>query len=218
MSAEPTASQGLERAVHGWPALLALLALGGAYALVSARFTLGPPWLMLALIVVGSIVGRGLHWRGLSREGHYAFLVVLVVLTVGVATSAAFLVQSLLTNRTEASDLLLSGALLWASNVLVFSVWYWETDGGGPHIRAQSAYRSTDLAFPQKVVDAPEMAGWMPLYLDYLFLAFNTSTAFSPTDTMILSRRAKLLMMLQSVISLTTIAVIAARAINTLPS
>jgi hypothetical protein len=209
----------VETAAHFWPGYVALLAFGVAYALVSSAFTLGPPWLMLAVILVGIVVARVLHWRGLVHQRRVAFLVVLSVLTLGIATSAGFLLQALLTNHAQAGDLLLSAALLWTSNILIFSVWYWELDGGGPHHRTPSNAGARDFAFPQMLLDeASRPPGWVPYYLDYLFLSFNTSTAFSPTDTMVLGRRAKVIMMLQSIISLTTIAVLAARAINTLPS
>jgi hypothetical protein len=100
--------------------------------------------------------------------------------------------------------------------LLTFALWYWEVDGGGPPHRHATKRGSTDFAFPQRVLAEPALEGWMPDFLDYVFLAFNTSTAFSPTDTMVLARRAKVLMMWQSAVSLTTIAVIAARAINTI--
>ena len=135
---------------------------------------------------------------------------------MAVALSAILLLQALLTGRAEAGNLLLSAALLWFSNVLVFALWYWELDAGGPHHRHVGPVVSTDFLFPQMVAGGEHSVNWCPEFLDYLFLAFNSSTAFSPTDTMVLARRAKTLMMLQSVISLVTVAVIVGRAINTL--
>ena len=100
--------------------------------------------------------------------------------------------------------------------MLAFATWYWEIDGGGPVCRARDRYRSTDFVFPQ-MSDGPAAShGWSPKYLDYLFLAFNTSTAFSPTDTLTLSHRAKVLMMAQSLISVVIVGALIARAINTL--
>lgn len=101
-------------------------------------------------------------------------------------------------------------------NILAFAVWYWEIDGGGPARRHPGRHSSTDFAFPQQQDDDGLVEGWSPGFVDYLFLAFNTSIAFSPTDTLVLSRRAKLLMMAQALISLVVLAVLAARAINTL--
>ncbi len=94
--------------------------------------------------------------------------------------------------------------------------WYWEIDGGGPSRRHAEGYRSEDFVFPQSSLEQLSGVPWIPHYVDYLFLAFNASTAFSPTDTLVLSVRAKLLMMIQSLISLVVLAIIAARAINTI--
>jgi hypothetical protein len=196
--------------------LVAFLLLGVLYSLVSARFTVGPPWLLLALGAVGFVVGTILHWRGLARARRALALSLTVVVTLAVGLSAAFLLGALLAGRAQAEDLLLSAGLLWSSNVLVFALWYWELDAGGPQRRHLGPVISTDFLFPQMVAGDEKALKWCPEFFDYLFLAFNTSTAFSPTDTMVLARRAKLLMMVQSIISLVTIAVFAARAINTL--
>jgi hypothetical protein len=195
-----------------WPALLALVALGVAYAFVSASLTLGPPWLLLAIVGLGAVGIRVLRWRELWVLRRYSALVVLGVATVAVGVSAVYLLGSLLNGRTQASDLLRDAALLWGSNILVFALWYWEVDGGGPAHRHHGQH---DFLFPQMTIQH-KANEWTPEFVDYLFLAFNTSTAFSPTDTLVLARRAKVLMMLQSLISLVTIAVLAARAINTL--
>jgi hypothetical protein len=197
-------------------AALAFLALGIAYGFVSTNLKIGPQWLILGLAIVGSIAMSVLHWRGLLHARAMLAVVLMVVVTAAVAVSAVLLLGALLLGRTGASDLLLSAALLWLSNVLVFSLWYWELDGGGPHRRHPGPAASSDFLFPQVQAGTQRAASWCPEYLDYLFLAFNTSTAFSPTDTMVLARRSKVLMMLQSIISLITIAVLAARAINTL--
>jgi hypothetical protein len=202
--------------VNWWPAGLALVGLGAAYALVSARLTVGPPWALLVVAVVAVGATRLLGSRGMMLARRWLATIVLAGVTIAVTLSAAALITSLLNKNTEAGDLLLDAVLLWVSNVLTFSLWYWELDGGGPANRHATRCGSTDFAFPQRVLGGELEATWLPEYVDYLFLAFNTSTAFSPTDTMVLARRAKLLMMYQSVVSLTTIAVLAARAINTI--
>lgn len=202
--------------LHAFQGVVGFLLLGIAYALVSARFLVGPPWLLLALGLGGSLVMAVLHYRGLLHARRVVAMVLMLLVTLAVGVSAAYLLQALLAGRAQAGDLLLSAVLLWLSNVLVFALWYWEIDGGGPHQRHIGPVPSTDFLFPQMVAGGERSASWCPEFLDYLFLAFNTSTAFSPTDTMVLARRAKLLMMLQSIISLMTIAVFAARAINTL--
>jgi uncharacterized membrane protein len=197
-------------------AALAFLALGVAYGLVSTSFTIGPPFLILGLAIAGSIAMAVLHWRGRPRARAMIAVSLMVLITAAVAVSAGLLLAALLQQRFGAGDLLVSAALLWLSNLLVFSLWYWELDGGGPHNRHPGPHVSSDFLFPQMEAGSERATNWCPEYLDYLFLAFNTSTAFSPTDTMVLARRAKVLMMLQSIISLITIAVLAARAINTL--
>lgn len=118
-----------------------------------------------------------------------------------------------------APTLLRDGALIWRINIVTFALWYWEIDGGGPAARRLRPYESKDFLFPQQARGEAEGGGstdWCPGFIDYLFLAFNHSTAFSPTDTGILSRKAKVLVMIQSSISLMAVAVIIAKAINAL--
>jgi hypothetical protein len=207
----------LQRAVASvrwWPAAVAFILLGVAYALVSDRLTVGPRWAMLALVIVAVVGARVLRWRGLISATRWLIIGALAVATAALTISAAFLVEALIDHNLDAVTLLISGVLLWSSNILTFALWYWEVDGGGPAHRHATGCGSTDFAFPQRVLDEPALAHWMPDFVDYLFLAFNTNTAFSPTDTMVLEQRAKLMMMYQSVLSLTTVVVLVARAIN----
>jgi uncharacterized membrane protein len=183
---------------------------------VSDRLTLGPPWWLLVLAIVALAGTNILRWRGRMAATRWVVIGALAAVTLAITVSAAYLVLALLNHSADAGDLLSGGALIWVSNVLTFALWYWELDGGGPTQRHVTRRGSSDFAFPQKVLGGKDEAGWYPEFLDYVFLAFNTSTAFSPTDTMVLARRSKVLMMLQSVISLLTVAVLAARAINTL--
>ncbi len=200
--------------VRWWPAALAFLALGVAYALVSDRLTVGPRWALLVLIILAVAGVRILRWRCMIRATRLVVFGALGIATLALTASAAFLVEALIDHSLDAVTLLISGVLLWASNILTFALWYWEVDGGGPAHRHATGCGSTDFAFPQRVLDEPALAQWMPDFVDYLFLAFNTNTAFSPTDTMVLERRAKLMMMYQSVLALTTVVVLVARAIN----
>jgi hypothetical protein len=202
--------------VRWWPAALAFVLLGFLYALLSDRLTLGPPWALLVLVVGAAIAAQVSHWRGLLHARRMIALGALTATSVAVSVSAAYLIGALLARNEQSGDLLRDAALLWLANTLTFSLWYWEIDGGGPAHRHATHCGSTDFAFPQKVLADRGDSAWMPEYFDYVFLAFNTSTAFSPTDTMVLGRRAKLLMMWQSIVSLVTIAVLAARAINTI--
>jgi uncharacterized membrane protein len=200
--------------VRWWPAALAFIGLGVAYALVSDRLTVGPRWALLVLSILAVVGVRVLRWRGMIRATRVLVLGVLAVVTVALTASAAFLVEALIDHSVEAITLLISGVLLWASNILTFALWYWEVDGGGPAHRHATGCGSTDFAFPQKVLGGDDLTNWTPDFVDYVFLAFNTNTAFSPTDTMVLDRRAKVMMMYQSILSLTTVVVVVARAIN----
>jgi hypothetical protein len=114
-------------------------------------------------------------------------------------------------------SLLTSSFTIWVTNVLTFSLLYWQVDAGGPSRIARGIARKPDWLFPQASV--PELASpdWRPRYIDYLALAFNTATAFSPTDALPLTPRAKVLMMLESAISLLTLVLVAARAVNVIP-
>lgn len=200
-----------------WPATVALLVVGGLFALVSDRLTVGPSWLPLVVVLVVAVpltiaTLQGRHdWRR-----RLAFLE-LGATTLAVAGSAILLVQQLLAGSVDPAPLLFGAAVIWAANCVTFGIWYWEIDGGGPGKRHRDGHVSSDFLFPQlQVGDGTSSGGWWPGFIDYLFIAWNASTAFSPTDTLILSQRAKVLMMMQSLISLVTIAVLAARAINTI--
>jgi len=141
---------------------------------------------------------------------------VIGLVTVAVVASVFLLVSSSFGGRTSAPVLLQDAALLWVINVVTFAVWYWEIDGGGPSLRHREEHHSEDFLFPQMNLGDKAARDWSPGFLDYLFLAFNTSTAFSPTDTAVLSRRAKVLMMVQALLSLLILAVLVSRAINAL--
>jgi hypothetical protein len=206
-----------------WPALFALLALGGLYAALPSSLLLGGPrWLLLAVIsalIVPAVVS---HYRGAHKTNQVLGYVLNGVVTAAMIISLALLIRALPLHLEKPQELLQSAAALWLANILVFASWYWRLDAGGPHKRAQRAgHGSGAFLFPQMTMaqDKKHAAGfqeWSPNFVDYLFLAFNTSTAFSPTDVPVLSRWAKVLMMLQSIISLLVIALLAARAVNIL--
>jgi len=132
------------------------------------------------------------------------------------------LIRALPAHKESPTELLLSAVALWFTNILVFALWYWRLDAGGPHGRdSRAGHPDGAFLFPQMTMQPGSQADteepeWSPNFLDYLFLAFNTSTAFSPTDAPVLERWGKALMMLQSLISLTVIALLAARAVNIL--
>ena len=210
-----------------WPAVIGLLAAAGLFAVLPKYLSLGPRWLplvIIAVLLIPTILSR--------RRGHHTTNRVLGLGVAGIETF--FLVASLLklvhtllephngANALSPVRLLISAGALWFTNVLVFALWYWDLDAGGPHQRDKAAkYSSDSFLFPQMTMSSHQLAEcgqatWSPNFVDYVFLAFNASTALSPADTAVLSRWAKLLMMIQAIISLTVIAVLAARAINTL--
>ena len=191
--------------------------VGGVFFFLSARYTVGPRWGVFALIAALLIPLWVLRLRGLHCWTHGIAITLNAILTLAVATSAVLLLYRLTEGTEQALPLLRDAALVWGANIMVFALWYWSLDAGGPAQRHPGKHASQDFAFPQQQQDDDgNVEGWAPGFLDYLFLAFNTSTAFSPTDTLVLSRHMKVLMMLQSIISLLVVAVLAARAINTI--
>ena len=205
-----------------WPALVAVLAVGGLYAGLPDALTMGPRWLLPSVVLVLLIPTVVSHQTSRHRLNTIFGFAVEAVLTLGLTISIVLLITALPSHRESPEALLLSAASLWITNILVFALWYWRLDAGGPHQRDQRA-EHTDGAFlfPQMTMSEQALrdAGienWSPVFVDYLFLSFNTSTAFSPTDVPVLARWAKVLMMLQSLLSLLIVALLAARAVNIL--
>ena len=199
-----------------WPAAVALLAVGALYGVLSDGLTLGPKAFLLGLVAVLLVPTLTAHLRGSQRLARGFGFGVIGLVTLAVVVSVFLLVSSSLGGETSAPALLRDAALLWVINVATFAVWYWEIDGGGPAQRRREGHVSEDFLFPQMNIDDKTARAWSPGFLDYLFLAFNTSTAFSPTDTAVLSRRAKVLMMVQALLSLLILVVLVGRAINAL--
>ena len=204
-----------------WPATVALLAIGGLHYVLPSDLTPGPDWLLLAGVTVLSIPAIIAHRRRRYRLNQILGYVAMGLVTAFLVLSLGLLIAGLPSKREDPKVLLRAACGLWLSNILVFASWYWRLDAGGPNEREiRGCHTSGAFLFPQMILD-PELKAeianrWSPGFVDYLFLAFNTSTAFSPTDVPVLTRWAKLLMMLQSLISLITVAIVAARAINIL--
>jgi hypothetical protein len=198
-----------------WPAVLAVLAVGGLNATLPEPLSFGPYWLLLAVVSV-LLIPTVLSYRtGRIVVNQVLGHLVLATVTSSMIWSLGMLIARLPGHSESPKTLLLSAAALWIANVLVFASWYWRLDAGGPNQRdLRRDHNDGAFLFPQMLLpDAPD---WRPGFVDYLFLAFNTSTAFSPTDVPVLSRWAKLMMMVQASISLMTVALIAARAVNIL--
>ena len=205
-----------------WPATVALLAVAGLFYAMPPALKVGPEWLFLVLVV--ALTAPGVCVRSIRHIPHMRFLgfAAAAVMTLAMIGSLSLLVSRLPQHKETPAELLRAATALWIDNVLIFASWYWRLDAGGPSQRdLRGSHTDGAFLFPQMTL-LPELRKemgedeWSPGFVDYLFLAFNTSTAFSPTDVPVLSRWAKSLMMIQSIISLTTIALLAARAVNIL--
>jgi len=200
-----------------WPALVAMLAAACVYLALPEPLSVGPSWLLLAIIFVLLIPLSVSYRRGHNNVARILTFVANGAITLAMIASLIFLVHGMTLHRDPATKLLRAASILWFTNVLVFALWYWKLDAGGPLQRERARGRfDSSFLFPQMLMQEGRDPSWSPHFMDYLFLAFNTSTAFSPTDTAILSRWAKLGMMLQSLISLTIVALLASRAVNIL--
>jgi len=199
-----------------WPAVLAILATAGLHFVIPAPLRFGQEWLLLAVVsvLVPTIVA---YRTGMTRMNRIFAHLVLGTLTASMIWSLGLLVVRLPAHLDPPQELLRAAASLWVANVLVFASWYWRLDAGGPNERDQkSKHVEGAFLFPQMTLSGKLARNWRPGFIDYLFLAFNTSTAFSPTDVPVLSRWAKAMMMVQASISLVTVALLAARAVNIL--
>jgi hypothetical protein len=199
-----------------WPALLAIVTAGLLYAALPHYLAFGPRWLLVLLVSVIEFPAIISHYRGYRLVNKTLGFLASATITAFLLWSVALLVTSLPAHKEQPIDLLKSAATLWISNILVFALWYWRLDAGGPLDRdIRPSHTEGAFLFPQMTWD-PTKDTWSPRFMDYLFLSFNTSTALSPTDVPILSRWAKALVMLQALISMTTIVLLAARAVNIL--
>jgi hypothetical protein len=200
-----------------WPAFVAMLAASGVYLALPEPLSLGPSWLLLVIIVLLLIPIVMTYRYGRYKATRILTLTANAVITVAMIASLIFLVKGIPEHLETPKALLRSASALWITNILVFALWYWKLDAGGPLKRdSPHGLSNSSFLFPQMLSWKEQDSSWKPNFVDYLFLAFNTSTAFSPTDTAVLSRWAKFGMMAQSLISLMIVALLAARAVNIL--
>jgi hypothetical protein len=223
--ARPTAAADRARPTRDaepfWPAQLAAGAALALYLTLPHALIMGPKWLVPGVegvLLLGLVLTTPTrhHMQSPRLRAVIVGLVGLVSLTtlISLILLARFLLDG---SHARGHALLFAGAVLWLTNVLIFGIWYWELDRGGPARRLTRSNASTppDFLFPQMA--QPGLApGWRPGFVDYLYTSFTNATAFSPTDTMPLSAMAKLLMAIQSLIALTTILLVVARAVNVL--
>ena len=212
----------IRRIESRWLATLAVIAVFVLLLVLPARVRVFPIWVGCALVsaLIAPMVALSLatdkrRWLHIEST---ATLVFIVITGLALLYNLQFLLSQMVRGEVKLTGftLLTSSIAVWATNVLIFSLVYWRIDRGGPEARANQATPKPDWLFPQQA--APELApnGWCPSFIDYFFLAFCTGTAFSPTDALPLTSRAKVLMMLESVLSLVTIIAVLARAINIL--
>ena len=182
---------------------------------VGSRFV-GPIVELLLLVALSFTTPHERIFKSLSRRINVFLLIAIASITNAYALSAV--ARQLLKNGHIANgrDLILTALNIYLTNLIIFALWYWELDGGGPGERQRIAKYDQDFLFPQHQNDDYRHPDWRPTFVDYLYVSSTNAMAFSPTDTMPLSRRAKMLMLLQAVIALVTIALVAARAVNIL--
>ena len=211
------------RSVHRWPATVAVLVAIALYLVLPDRLIvwLGPRWLVPALegaLVVAILIvsPRSRNSRAAATIRTAAILLISLVNLANVV-SLVELIHALLYSSTVGGRVLVYASLpIWLTNVIVFALWFWELDRGGPAARLHAHHREPDFLFPQMPLPQAADSGWSPKFLDYLYTSFTNATAFSPTDTMPLTAWAKLLMMTQSFASLLTVALVVSRAVNIL--
>ena len=210
----------IERGDPYWPAQLTVAVVIVVNLALPERVTAGPSWLVpgvaAALLVALAVIAPSRAAEHVRGVRHFA-LGVIGLVSLASLSSLCLLVHYLVGGGSAGGrELILAGVGLWATNVLLFAVWYWELDRGGPVARFLAPDTLPDFLFPP--MDSPQHSppGWRPGFVDYLYLSLTNATAFSPTDTMPLTPTAKLVMALQSVSALLTIALVVSRAVNIL--
>ena len=203
-----------------WPVTVAIAAALLMQATLPSYLVLGPRWLLPSVggvLAVALIAANPRRIDRASKPLRTLGLVLIAIITIDNGGSAVRLIIRLVTvGEKDATHLLLTGGAIWLTNVIVFALWYWEFDRGGPVGRMLATHSFPDFQFPQ--MENPDLAppDWEARFVDYFYLSFTNATAFSPTDVMPLSRWAKLTMLMQSAVSLVTVALVVARAVNIL--
>jgi hypothetical protein len=203
-------------------AVLAFLAIGAIYLALPRNLVVGPIWLLPTLIVVLLVPTVVSHRVGRYSLNRTLGFVINGITTLALIGSVILLVRGLPAHREAPLQLLRSAGLLWLTNVIVFALWYWRLDGGGPILRAkEKKFGSRSFVFPQMQIPHDERGEfecvrWRPRFVDYLFIAFTQSSTFGPTDAPLLARWAKVLTMVQILISLTIVVLLVSQAVGVL--
>jgi len=222
---EPTTelTPAAERGEHWWPVAAAIVVVAGLHVALPAAYRVRPAWLfpavvlaLLAALIIGDPgrIDRQKAWLRIATSA------VIAVVTLGNLFAAGRLVAEILTNNklfaNHPGGLLAAGAVVWATNVVAFGLWYWDLDRGGAAARAHHPDQNPAFVFPEMQNAEYVPPAWVPQFVDYLSLAFWTATAISPTDISAIRPWAKLLMMLEASCSIVLAALVIARAINVL--
>jgi hypothetical protein len=219
MKKEP---QHIDKPEPRWQAVLAFVGVGAIYLALPKSLIVGPTWLLLTLMVVllvPTVVSHRLGHLSLNRILGFATTLLITCALIG---SVVLLVHALPSHKEPPLQLLSSAALLWITNVIVFALWYWRIDGGGPTRRHDHyEFGSNSFLFPQMQIPREERGDfacvrWRPHFVDYLFVAFTQSSTFGPTDAPLLARWAKVLAMIQAFISLSIVVLLISRAVGAL--
>ncbi|HEX8918229.1 MAG TPA: hypothetical protein VF898_06985 [Chloroflexota bacterium] len=213
------------RTFNRWPALLAIIAAMALYVTLPSHLYYGPVWLLplvesalfIALLTARKMEDEGQEWQ---RGVAISLIAAMNAANIG---SLILLIHSLVSSaavhghKVTALNLMTWSAQIWLTNVIVFGLWFWELDRGGPVARCLPHHRAPDFLFPQMTNPDAAPPDWAPSFFDYLFTSFTNAAAFSPTDTMPLSEWAKALFMIQAFTSLATAVLVIARIANILP-
>lgn len=203
-----------------WPAAGAVLMALIIYARLPDRLTPGPRYLVPVLelvLLIPLMIASPTRITRESKDLRWLSISLIALTNAANAGSLILLVRFLLLGgRADGRTLIQAGVGIWVTQILVFALWYWEVDRGGPAARCSVDHAPPDLLFPQMETAAVTAGQWAPRFWDYLYVSLTNSSAFSPTDTMPLTVRAKMIMAGQSLVSLTTVAIVGARAVNIL--
>ena len=204
-----------------WQAILAVLAVAGIYLALPSSLIVGPYWFLPAIIAVSLAPTIVAHRKGRHSLNHVLGIINNGIITIALIGSAVLLVRTLPSKAEPPLRLLESGAALWITNVIVFALWYWRLDGGGPTEREKRhEFGSHSFLFPQMQIERSERGRygvsehWHPRFIDYLFIALTQSATFGPTDAPLLARWAKLLAAVQILLSLCIILLLISRAVG----
>ena len=216
-----TASPGhIDKSEPRGQAVLAFLAISAIYLALPRDLVVGPIWLLPTLIIILLVPTVVSHRVGRQSLNRTLGFVINGITTLALIGSVILLVRALPGHRESPVRLLRSGGLLWLTNVIVFGLWYWRLDGGGPTLRQkEKKFGSTSFLFPQMQIPHDERSEfecmrWRPRFIDYLFVAFTQSSTFGPTDAPLLAPWAKVLAMVQILISLTIVVLLISQAVG----